>query len=113
MMELGDDDKANILQTIDDEVLHRHDIEFRSTAVSADGERYAISGELTLGGQTHPLDFELEAPAGGGLTASAVLKQTDWGIKPYTALFGALKVADEVTVSFDGDAEGGGSEPQP
>ena len=32
---LGDDDKANIQQTIDDEVLKRRDIAFRSTRVQA------------------------------------------------------------------------------
>ena len=31
MQALGDDDKANIHQTIDDEVLKRRDIMFRST----------------------------------------------------------------------------------
>ena len=34
MQSLGDDDKANIQQTIDDEVLKRQDILFRSTAVT-------------------------------------------------------------------------------
>ena len=33
MQALGDDDKANIEQTIDDEVLKRTDIAFRSTDV--------------------------------------------------------------------------------
>jgi hypothetical protein len=103
MMELGDDDKANIVTTIGDEVLTQADVEFRSTAASADGERYLIEGELTLNGETRPLSFELDAPAGGRLTATAVVKQTDWAIKPYTTLFGALKVADDVVVSFDGD----------
>ena len=37
----------------------------------------------------------------GRLAGSATLKQSDWGIKPYSALFGTLKVADEVTVSID------------
>ena len=92
-------------------MLSRRDIEFHSTAASADGDRYELSGELTLAGQTHPLTFELEAPAGGRLLASAVVNQTDWGIKPYTTLFGALKVADEVIVSFDGEPLGGGSQP--
>lgn len=110
MVKLGDQDKANILQTIGDEVLSRHDIEFRSTDVSADGDHYQLHGELTLAGQTHPLSFELEAPAGGRLIASAVVKQTDWGIKPYTTLFGALKVADEVIVSFDGEPLRDGSQ---
>ena len=44
MKGLDDDDKANIHQTIDDEVLRRRDIAFRSTAV--DGGR--VEGELTL-----------------------------------------------------------------
>ena len=35
------------------------------------------------------------------LTGSATVKQSDWGLKPYSALFGALKVADEVTVTVD------------
>jgi hypothetical protein len=30
-----------------------------------------------------------------------VIKQTDWGMKPYSTLFGALKVVDEVEVSLD------------
>ena len=35
---LGDEEKASIHQTIDDEVLKRQDISFRSTAVQGDGE---------------------------------------------------------------------------
>ena len=35
------------------------------------------------------------------LTGSATVKQSDWGMKPYSALFGALKVADEVEVAFE------------
>ena len=103
MMELGDDDKASILQTIAEDVLKDADIEFRSTAVSAHGDRYEVHGELTLNGQARPLSFELEAGSGGPLRASATVEQTGWGIKPYTTLFGALKVADEVTVLFEGE----------
>jgi hypothetical protein len=36
------------------------------------------------------------------VTATARIKQSEWGIKPYSALFGALKVADDVEVTFDG-----------
>ena len=110
MMQLGDDDKAAILQTIGEDVLKDADVEFRSTASSADGDRYEITGELTLNGVTHPLTFELDASAGARLSGSALVKQSDWGIKPYTTLFGALKVADEVAVSFDGDALESGEE---
>ena len=57
-----------------------------------------MQGELTLVGKTAPLAFDVAVGADGALSGSAVVKQSDWGIKPYSALFGALKVADEVEV---------------
>jgi len=100
MQALGDDDKASIQETIDEEVLKRMDIEFRSTSVetAADGSRMSVQGELTLVGETCPIAFDLMVGDDGELGASAVLKQSDWGITPYSALFGALKVADEVVI---------------
>ena len=100
---LGDDDKASIKQTIDDEVLKGADIEFHATEAqaAADGSAISVRGELALAGITHPVAFELLIGQDGRLAASAVLKQTDWGIKPYSTLFGALKVADAVEVSLD------------
>jgi hypothetical protein len=103
MQALGDDDKASIEQTIDDDVLQRHGIEFRSTSVqaAADGSRISVQGELTLAGKTGPIALDLTAGGDGKLSGSVVVKQTDWGITPYSALFGALKVVDEVEVSID------------
>jgi polyisoprenoid-binding protein YceI len=103
MQALGDDDKLNIQATIDDEVLHRNDITFRSTAVQAadDGSRLSGQGELTLVGKTCPIAFELTGDDDGALSGSAVVKQSDWGIKPYSTLFGALKVVDEVEVGIE------------
>ncbi len=94
---LGDDDKAGIEQTIEEEVLMGTPIEFRSTAV--EGSR--IEGELELAGQRHPISFELAGDEDGRLAGSATVKQSDWGMKPYSALFGTLKVADEVEVAFE------------
>jgi polyisoprenoid-binding protein YceI len=103
MQALGDDDKASIQETIDDDVLKRQDIEFRSTAVQVapEGNRLTVEGELTLVGTPGPIAFELSVGADGKLNGSAVIKQTAWGISPYSALFGALKVADDVEVAFD------------
>jgi len=100
MQALSDDDKASIQETIDDEVLKRMDIEFRSTSVqtTADGSRMSVQGELTLVGNTCPIAFDLLVDDDGKLSGSAVLKQSDWGITPYSALFGALKVADGVVI---------------
>jgi hypothetical protein len=100
---LGDDDKAGIEQTIDEEVLMGTAIEFRSTKVELDGDGgpAGVEGELELAGERHSIAFELAAGANGRLTGTATVKQTDWGMKPYSALFGTLKVADEVEVAID------------
>ena len=103
MQALGDDDKASIQETIDDDVLKRKGIEFRSTAVQVapDGGRMSVQGELTLVGKACPIAFDLTVGDDGTLGGSAVVRQTDWGITPYSALFGTLKVVDEVEVVLD------------
>lgn len=101
---LGDEEKASIRQSIAEDVLKGGTIEFHSTSVepSADGGPLEVHGELELLGTKKPLTFELAAGDDGRLTGTATLKQTDFGIKPYSALFGTLKVVDEVEVEFDG-----------
>jgi polyisoprenoid-binding protein YceI len=103
MQTLGDDDKANIEQTIDDEILKGQPISFCSTAVevSADGSTISVQGELTIGDRTAPVVFDVTAGTDGGIGGSAVLRQTDWGIDPYSTLFGTLKVVDEIEVALD------------
>ena len=98
---LDDDDRANIAKTIDDEVLKGCAIEFRSNQVERRPDGLSVVGELTLSGRSAPVAFELGI-ADGRLTGGATVKHTDFGMKPYTALFGALKVADEVRVGIEG-----------
>jgi polyisoprenoid-binding protein YceI len=96
---LGEDDKAEIEQTIEDEVLGAEAIEFHSAEVDPlDGGRLRISGELTMNGNTHPLDFVLSVSPEGQVSGRATVTQSDWGIEPYSGLFGTLKVRDEVEV---------------
>jgi polyisoprenoid-binding protein YceI len=102
MMALDDGDHANIEQTIDDEVLERQDISFRSTRVEETADGLSVTGDLTLRGTTRPIAFDLELRA-GRVRGTAVVTQTAWGMKPYTALFGALKVADDVRVEIDAE----------
>jgi len=103
MQALDDGDRANIEQTIDDEVLTGTPIEFHSTRVEfgADGGPTRVDGELELAGERHPITAELTTAEDGRLTGTATVKQSDWGMKPYSALFGALKVADDVRVEID------------
>jgi polyisoprenoid-binding protein YceI len=57
-----------------------------------------VSGTLTLAGRTGPIELQV-SPAGPGVyQATATVKQTDFGIKPYTAFLGSLKVRDAVSV---------------
>ncbi len=103
MQSLGDDDKASIQQTISEEVLKGTDIEFHSTEVQtgADGRLFHVAGELKLFGNARPIAFDLHVSDDRKLSASTILKQSDWGMKPYSTLFGALKVADEVEIVLE------------
>ncbi|MEA2224014.1 MAG: hypothetical protein QOH83_2390 [Solirubrobacteraceae bacterium] len=97
MQALGDDDKADIRKTIDKDVLKKKDIKFTSSSCESAGDGLKVSGDLEMGGKTQPVSFDL-SESDGTLTGSAAVKQSDWDIKPYSALFGALKVNDEVKV---------------
>ncbi len=100
---LGEDERSGIGQTIREEVLKGTPIAFRSISVQSRGEgRLRVQGDLELAGGINPVAFDLDIGDDGHVTARAVVKQTDWGMKPYTALFGTLKVSDEVHVSIDG-----------
>ena len=90
------------ITTLGDEVLKGAAIEFRSSALELDpgGTHATVHGELELAGTRRPITFELRSED-GRLTGRATVRQSDWGIKPYTALFGTLKVADEVEIGID------------
>jgi YceI-like protein len=103
---LGEKERAGIAETIDEEVLKDTAIAFRSTSVTRAGDRIEVAGELELSGTTRPLTFALRDD-GGHITGSARLKQTDWGVKPYSALFGTLKVADVVEIAIDARSQDG------
>jgi polyisoprenoid-binding protein YceI len=100
MMPLGDAETASIEESIQDDVLKGTTIAFRSTAVApgAAPGTLDVGGELELNGTTRPIAFAVTLGADGTVSGAAIVKQTDWGMKPYSALFGTLKVVDEVEV---------------
>jgi YceI-like domain len=98
---LSDEDRAGIGTTIADEILGDAPIEFSSTEIARhDDHSLSVSGVLKLAGVSRPISVIVQAD-GATLTATIRLHQTDFGIKPYSVLFGTLKVADELTISFD------------
>jgi hypothetical protein len=104
VQQLDDGDRDNIEQTIGAEVLKGGAIAFTSTVVDAPGANgtLLIRGDLDLLGTTRPIAFALEAQPDGSFSAQATVTQSEWGIKPYSSLFGALRVLDEVEVSLEG-----------
>jgi polyisoprenoid-binding protein YceI len=100
VMALTDEDKVEIKKTLEAEVLKPARVEFKSTQVTptGGGQRLGVTGELSLNGNVHPLDFELELGPDGAVSARATVKQSTWGIEAYSGLFGTLKVRDEVEV---------------
>ena len=98
---LTDKDRGDIRKTIHEKVLRGHEIKFRSSAVQGSAEKLIVAGELSLGSASRPASFELEATDDGHVTGTLVLTQSEWGIKPYRGLMGALKVRDEVEILID------------
>jgi polyisoprenoid-binding protein YceI len=97
---LDEGDKGKIVRAIDEDVLRGAPIVFRSTRADPAPGGWRLEGELMLRGETRPMAFDVVI-ADGTLSAAAVVRQTDFGIKPYSALFGAIKVADEVKVELE------------
>jgi polyisoprenoid-binding protein YceI len=79
---------------------------FRSTRVAARAGGGTIDGDLTLRGSTKPLKIEVTDSGDGHYHGTTSVVQTAFGIKPYVAFLGALKVADEVAVDVDLDLSG-------
>jgi hypothetical protein len=98
---LTDNDRASIRDNIARKVLGSAPIAFRSTAVEASPGSLTVTGDLTMANATRPASFEVTLDAARRVSATVALRQSAWGIAPYRALMGALKVRDDVEVSVD------------
>jgi polyisoprenoid-binding protein YceI len=97
---LSDGDRRTIEDNVRREVLEasRHpEIRFRSTGVADVEGGFDVMGRLLLHGMERDLVVPLRRSA-DGYAAEVRLYQPDFGIRPYTALLGALKVKPEITV---------------
>lgn len=61
----------------------------------------AVEGSLTLHGRSGPVRLQVVSPSPGRYRGSGMVRQTDFGITPYSGFFGTLKLKNEVTVEFD------------
>lgn len=95
-------DAERVKRTIDERILKHASIRFASTAVSGERRALHVTGALTILGTERPLEFTLAIADDGALSGEASFAHTRWGIKQYSAMAGALKVADEVTIRVEG-----------
>jgi polyisoprenoid-binding protein YceI len=99
---LSEGDRDTIVARIEKEILKGTRIHFRSTTVTPRAGGFDVEGELELRRARRPLRFAVDLDEEDGrVHASTELTQSDFGIKPYAALLGALKVADTVQITLD------------
>jgi len=99
---LSDADKLKIDKSIVDDVLHvkkHRKIAFRSTKVMSAGKGFQIEGELSLHGVTRPIKARLSR-RGARWSTEVAIDQPDFGIKPFSAMLGTLKVKPTVRVKL-------------
>jgi polyisoprenoid-binding protein YceI len=98
---LTDKDRADIRETIAEKILGGRPISFRSTAIERDDGGLTVRGDLELAGTRRPASFELSTAADGRVRGTLPVTQSEWGIKPYRGMMGALKVRDTIEVVLD------------
>jgi polyisoprenoid-binding protein YceI len=97
---LSDSDKKDIKKNINDKCLNTSrygQITFESTAVSGS----SLKGDLTINGQSRPVTLDLLVDDNGHVKATTSFQQSQFGIKPFSAMLGALKVKDNVDITID------------
>ena len=107
--DLSDSQRADVTKAMrapDQLDVERHPtIRFASSRVVGEGEgKLRVTGQLTLRGVTRELTFPATvALETGGVRARATLTflQSAFGYRPYSALLGAIRNKDEVTLHVD------------
>lgn len=98
---LGEGDKRDILDNVKHKILHaERPLRFEGRAEPRDDGGYRVSGELEMAGQRRALSLSLDR-VGDRLQGEIELQPSRWGIKPFKALMGAIKLQDRVRVRFD------------
>lgn len=103
---LTDADRAEIRKTIREllDITRYPAITFDSTALGGAPHDLSANGQLTIRDATHPITAHgsiKEASGEPRLRATAEVVQSQWGIKPYSAFFGALKLRDAVDIEVE------------
>jgi polyisoprenoid-binding protein YceI len=93
--------RSNALRSLD--AARFPEIRFTAETIDKTDGGYRLTGTLELHGKTQDREIELCTDDLGDawrMSGHAAVRQSDFGVKPYSLLMGSVKVADEVTVSF-------------
>ena len=99
---LSDKDKRQILETVQEEILESRRyprIEFEGEVQKRSATQLAVRGNLRLKNQIRPIVTDL-MHSGDRIQATFELKPSEFGIAPYKALGGAIRLDDRVRVSI-------------
>jgi polyisoprenoid-binding protein YceI len=87
------------------------EIRFTADTIDKTDEGYRLTGKLHIRGKSrkHLIDLRTEDLAHSWqISAESSVRQTEYGVKPYSLLMGSVRVADEISVSFSAvHAKGG------
>jgi hypothetical protein len=94
--------REEILDNVRRKILHTdaHPEARLLAKVVARGETYEVIGTLELAGSPRPVSLVVRA-TDRRLQGDLELRPSQWGIKPFRALLGAIRLADRVRVHFD------------
>lgn len=101
---LSDKDRREIAHTARGLLDTDHHPKATFTATDKSG-----AGDLTVRGVTKPFTLDVTETSPDHYTGTGELRQSEFGIKKYTAFFGALKLADRVKITVDADLSGSGT----
>jgi len=79
------------------------EIRFTAEQVTKTGDGYRLTGTLEIRGKSREQVIDLRTEDLGGswrMSTQCRVRQTHFGVKPYSLFLGSVQVADEVTVSF-------------
>ncbi|KKL96465.1 hypothetical protein LCGC14_1844190 [marine sediment metagenome] len=100
---LKEKDIADIEKDMAKKVLHPDKyptVNFCSKEIKEKEVGYHVNGELSLHGVTKTIDFDIDTN-GDNLKGRFSILQKDYGIKPFRAMLGTLKVKNEISFAFD------------
>ena len=103
---LTDTDRADIRKSIRGllDTARYPSITFESSGLRGVQRDLSVEGELTIRAATRPVRVRGSIDESSGkpqLRATAQVLQSEWGIKPYSAFLGALKLRDTVDIDVD------------